>query len=88
MKQQITRLSPHQNGIVAGVMMAAISLLFVVPFFLFMPGMPGGGGKWIFLLMPVGYLIASYISVALSSLFYNFIVQFTGGIEYESKAAD
>ena len=69
-------------------MMAAISLVFVVPMFLLMPGMPGGGEKWTVLLMPVAYLIGSYISVALSSLFYNFVVQFTGGIEFESEAAD
>ena len=88
MKQQITRLSPHQNGVVAGVMMAAISLVFVVPMFLLMPGMSGGPSKWLMLLMPVGYLVASYIAMALSSLFYNFVVQFTGGIEYESEATD
>lgn len=32
MKKQIKRLSPHQNGKVAAVLMAIFSLIFVLPF--------------------------------------------------------
>jgi len=32
MKKQIRRMSPHQNGKVAGILMAVSSLIFFVPF--------------------------------------------------------
>ena len=34
MKQQVSRLSPHQNGKVFGVLFAVLSLIVVVPVFL------------------------------------------------------
>jgi ABC-type dipeptide/oligopeptide/nickel transport system permease subunit len=36
MKRQIKRLSPHQNGKVAAVIMAITSIIFILPFFGFM----------------------------------------------------
>ncbi len=35
MKQQVSRLSPHQDGKVFGVWIALSSLMFVVPFVLY-----------------------------------------------------
>ena len=87
MKQQVTRLSPHQNGKVFGVLMAITSLVFVIPFFLFTLTLGGGGFQWMMLLMPLIYLFLGYISVALGCLFYNLMFKIIGGIEYESEPA-
>ncbi len=83
MKQQVTRLSPHQNGKVFGVLTAVTSLVFVVPFFLFSLTFAGGGSNWMILLMPFMYLIFGYISVAIGCLIYNFTFKIIGGIEYD-----
>ena len=34
MKQQVSRLSPHQNGKVFGVLNGVTSMIFILPFFL------------------------------------------------------
>lgn len=90
MKQQVLRLSPHQNGKVMAVLMAVSSLIFFVPFGLVMmaiaPKGAGMPGLVMFLLMPLFYLVVGYLMVALSCWFYNWIVRFTGGIEFESEA--
>ena len=95
MKNQIARLSPHQNGKVFAVLMALSSLLFVVPMaiaFSFIPaGVDANGNPFpqppvaMFLLFPIFYLIMGYIMVAVGCAFYNFMFRFIGGIEYESK---
>lgn len=95
MKNQIARLSPHQNGKVFAVLMAFSSLLFVVPMaiaFSFIPAGVGTNGNpfpqppvAMFLLLPILYLIMGYIMVAVGCAFYNFMFKFIGGIEYESK---
>lgn len=95
MKNQIVRLSPHQNGKVFAVLMALSSLLFVVPMAISMSFMPAGvdvHGNPIaqppvvmFLLFPVMYLVMGYIMVAVGCVFYNFMFKYIGGIEYESQ---
>ena len=89
MKQQIKRLSPHQNGKVFGVICALGSLVFVIPMSLAFNAMPGAGGNagmpgWLLLAFPVIYLVMGYLSVAIACLVYNFAFSFLGGIEYET----
>ena len=89
MKQQIARLSPHQNGKVFAVMMAVTSLIFLIPFVLlfstFAPATSGAPPMLAILIVPVVYLIFGYISVAIGCALYNLLYNFVGGIEFESK---
>jgi hypothetical protein len=92
MKQQVARLSPHQNGKVFAVLMALGSLVFLVPFsavFWFAPADPNAPRAWSFLpflLLPVFYLIMGYISVAVGCWLYNVMFKYIGGIEFEAKS--
>ena len=97
MKRQIKYLSPHQNGKVIAIMMTLISLVFFLPFMLIIPMFamaPGMGmeGQPVhfpigtILLMPVMYLVSTYISVALFCLVYNFIAGLVGGIEFSTES--
>jgi hypothetical protein len=93
MKKQITRLSPHQNGKVFGIMMATssvpIMLLSVIIFELFAPtGMTQSGAKsfpplFIFIVFPFAYLIIGYIFVGIGCLIYNMLFNYIGGFEFE-----
>ena len=89
MKQQISRLSPHQNGKVLGVLWAIVSLIIVVPFYLIASAF-GGGDKgmplWAIFIAPVFYLIVTYIITVIACALYNVVVPMTGGIEYDSNA--
>lgn len=90
MKQQIARLSPHQNGKVFAVLMAVSSLLFLIPFLLFMATVvPAGQRPPMFMMvivMPVMYLVIGYVGVAIGCLLYNALFKFIGGIEFESTS--
>lgn len=92
MKTQIKRVSPHQNGKVFGILMAVSSLIFLLPMFLVMfatmPDVDAQGNpvyfpKFMFLLMPLFYLVFGYIFVVIGSLIYNFFVRYIGGVEFE-----
>ena len=90
MKQQIARLSPHQNAKVAAVVWAVISLIIVVPLALIpllvspqAHGSPFAG--YFFLIMPVVYLVFGYIFTVFACWIYNFLVQYIGGFEYEAR---
>ena len=95
MKKQITRLSPHQNAKVFGILMAISSLIFVVPMSLMFSFMPSGidahGNPFtppsaaLFLIFPIAYLVLGYLMTAIGCVFYNFMFKFIGGIEYESS---
>jgi len=90
MKQQVSRLSPHQNGKVFGVLMAVSSLVVIVPFFLIfsatVPAGVGGPPAFMILIMPIMYLVVGYLSVAIGCAVYNFMFKYIGGIEYEAKS--
>jgi hypothetical protein len=92
MKQQISRLSPHQNGKVFGIMMALVSLVIMIPFTLmyavFAPNTANQPSFFMLLLLPVIYLIVGYVATVLGSAFYNLVYRFVGGIEYESRDVD
>ena len=88
MKQQISRLSPHQNAKVAAVLSAVASLIFVVPLFL-LGSLAGPQTKsmplWLAFILPVIYLIVMYITTIIACALYNVIVPMTGGIEYDAS---
>lgn len=94
MKTQISRLSPHQNGKVFGVLTALVSLLFVVPMAVMFSFTPAGvdahgdpvsqPSALFFLLFPLAYLVMGYIMTAVGCALYNLMFRYIGGIEYES----
>ena len=91
MKQQVARFSPHQNGKVFAVLMAASSLVFVLPFLLIsvFTSMGSMGPSLLMMLMfPVMYLVLGYLMVLVGCMVYNFMVPYIGGIEYESRETD
>lgn len=88
MKQQIERLSPHQNGKVFAVLMAVGSLVFFVPFFFIAFASAPEAARppvWIFVVLPFFYLVIGYVMVAISCWLYNRLFPFIGGIEYTSR---
>lgn len=87
MKQQIERFSPHQNAKVFAVLMAAGSLVFLVPFFLFaaLAAPADGPPAWVFLLFPFIYLVLGYLMVVVACAVYNFMFRYIGGIEYTAR---
>ena len=91
MKQQIARLSPHQNGKVFAVLALVSSLLFMIPFMLFaLASTPAEARPPLFMLlgMPILYLAFGYISVAIGCAVYNALYKHIGGIEFETRAVD
>jgi len=87
MKQQVARLSPHQNGKVFAILMALGSLVFLVPFGLILTAMAPAASRppmLTMLVMPVLYLVFGYIWVAISCAVYNFMFRWIGGFEFES----
>ena len=86
MKQQITKFSPHQNAKVFGVLMAVISIVFLLPFFLLASALAPASVKlptFMIFVIPVLYLVVGYVSVAITCLIYNGFARVTGGIEFE-----
>lgn len=89
MKQQIERLSPHQNAKVFGVLMAVGSLAFVIPFFLvalFAVPTEQAPPAWFILLFPLIYLVLGYLMVVVACAIYNFMFRYIGGIEYTARS--
>jgi len=88
MKQQISRFSPHQNGKVVAVLMAVVSLIVLIPFFL-IASVAGVGERapfWIVFVIPIVYLVFGYLSVVIGCALYNVFVPILGGFEYESTS--
>jgi ABC-type Na+ efflux pump permease subunit len=92
MKKQIRRMSPHQNGKVAGILMAVGSLVFVVPMLAIMMftapevdryGNPVTFPKFLFILFPILYLVIGYLMTAIGCAIYNFFFRYIGGFEFE-----
>ncbi len=86
MKQQVARFSPHQNGKVMAVMMALISVIFLLPFMLIgsLFGLGAGRGSlWMLIALPIFYLVFTYVTFAIGCAIYNALVPFIGGFEYE-----
>jgi len=92
MKQQVARLSPHQNGKVFAVLMAASALVILLPLMLiaygFAPNSASAPPLYALILLPLFYLVVGYITVAIGCLLYNWLYPFIGGIEFEARAPD
>lgn len=98
MRTQISRLSPHQNGKVFGVLMGIATLVFSVPMFFVLLNMPpgmdmhgnpvGAPPGWLAIFFPVAYLVMGYIMVVLGCALYNLMFRFIGGIEFETREQD
>jgi len=91
MRQQIERLSPHQNAKVFAIVMAVGSLFFMVPFMLFaIASAPPQARPPVFFLigMPFMYLVMSYLSVIIGCWLYNVLYRYIGGIEFEARGVD
>lgn len=86
MKQQVVRLSPHQNGKVFAVLMAIGSLVLLIPMFLIYAVVAPSQVRPPFvmlLMMPLMYLAFGYVMVAIGCALYNFMYAHIGGIEFE-----
>jgi len=91
MKTRIEKLSLHQNGKVMAVLMAVSSLVFVLPFMLIATAAaPRGSGfpLGMVIALPVLYLVLGYLFVVIGCWFYNLVVRYTGGLEFESRDVD
>ena len=90
MKQQVERFSPHQNAKVFAVLMALSSLVFIVPFFLIAYATAPAQAQppvWLFVLMPLMYLIMGYLMVAVGCWLYNVLFPYVGGIEFTTRSS-
>ncbi|MPR35013.1 hypothetical protein [Salmonirosea aquatica] len=94
MKKEITRFDVGSVALMAGTVMAVVSLLFCLLFFsvLSMPftgkslggyerGLVFGGGIFFVILVPIIYGVVGMISGALSAVVYNFVAGRIGGIK-------
>jgi CBS domain containing-hemolysin-like protein len=91
MKTRIQRFSPHQNAKVFAVLMAVVSFILLVPLMLFFSTI--APDKYSFsivsvLVVPIVYLVFSYISVVIWCWLYNLLAKFTGGIEFDQQSAE
>jgi hypothetical protein len=88
MKTRVEKFSVHQNAKVFAVLMALLSLVFVVPFTLVMSfAGPKDAGFPLFMVVvfPVLYLVMGYVTVAVGCWLYNVMVKYTGGLEFEFR---
>ncbi len=94
MIRQIMKLSPHQNGKVFGVLTAVATLpMFLctmVPMLFMIPQVDQAGNPvnfafpmGFFMIMPVFYLVFTYLFVAFGCWLYNRFFRFIGGFEFE-----
>jgi hypothetical protein len=89
MNQQVARLSPHQNGKVVAVLMAILSVLFLLPFsVIYLLASPSRGGPPLLaaLVVPIVYLVIGYLSVLISCAVYNALFPYIGGLEFEARS--
>jgi len=93
MKMTIKTLSPHQNGKVVAVLSAVITIPFVLLMAVIatrLPpvdqhGNPVNFPYFMLIIMPLLYLVFGYLFTALWCAVYNWIVKYTGGLEFETS---
>jgi hypothetical protein len=92
MKRQVRRFPPHQNGKVISIVvtlgMLPLFLVSILPPLLLMPatesgGIPVGLPFFLALLLPLLYLIFTYLSVCFGCWLYNLLFHHIGGVELE-----
>lgn len=94
MKRQITRLPPHQNGKVAGAILAVVSLPIILILHLLLTFTSPTAGPtvyslefpvFMYLLFPPIYFMMGYTAVAFACLVYNSLHKYVGGFEYDTE---
>lgn len=79
---QIKRVSPTQTAKVVAILYGVIFLVVFIPITLFtMMTHPSQSIPWILVFAPVLYSVLGFVMTWLAAHFYNYVVQFTGGIE-------
>jgi hypothetical protein len=81
MKKRLTHVASLQLGIVPGALYGLVSLI-VVPFIVIAAIVSRGFGGILLIFLPVVYAIAGFIGGVIFAAVYNFIVRWTGGIEF------
>lgn len=89
MKKRISRIAPLQLGVVLGLLLFVLSLLYL-PIVLLLPAFgakPSGHGwmavgLFLLLLAPVLYAMIGFIGGVILAVVYNLLAQWTGGIEF------
>ena len=93
--KRIKKFGVYQTSKVVAINLFVGALIFVIPFGMGSrlligtnhPGFPFGSGLFFFLL-PILYGVISFIITALACMIYNFIAEWTGGIEIEIDVDD
>jgi len=88
MKRQVTRLAIHQNAKVFAVLMTLTSAVIFVPIMLIGMMFSPQGQRPSFLmmvLMPVFYLVFTYLSTAVGAWLYNLVAGWVGGFEFDAE---
>jgi hypothetical protein len=91
--KRISKFGVYQTSKVVAILLFLSSLIFLIPFGLFMnmtvgnhfPGFPFGEGVF-FIVLPILYGVMGFIMTAIGCLIYNAVVKWTGGIEVEFEA--
>ena len=83
MKKQLTRFSVHQSSKFLAVLYFILAAIFCIPAAAIV-GFSNEGGHWgIWLVIPVVYLILTYIVSAIIFWIYNGVASVAGGLEFE-----
>lgn len=87
MKQQVVRLSPHQNAKVFAVLSAVVSAVFLVPLAALMALVDPDASRpalGTLVAMPLVYLVFGYVFIVVACAIYNALVRVVGGFEVET----
>ncbi|MEG0922726.1 MAG: hypothetical protein RSD57_16710 [Comamonas sp.] len=90
MRIQIQRVPLHQNAKVMAILLSISMVIFVIPFSLITMLVSPGPIRFQvvqmlpMLLMPLLYLIFSYVSMIIACAIYNALVSKTGPLEFEA----
>ncbi len=98
-KLNLKRVDPVKYGIITGLLMALMSLIVIIPMFLFMSvagasGMSNGNGLAMFgggiamLFVPILYGIIGFIFGLIGTALMNFILSKTNGLDMEFDSDD
>ncbi len=85
MKKQITNISIHQSSLILALLQTIISFIFIaIPVFIIdLVHKKWGLGITELIVLPILYFVFTYIVLAVTFFFYNFIAKHRGGIEIE-----
>lgn len=87
MRKRISRIAPVQLGKISAVFYAILSIPLALFFGIVSAFSPSQDAMPLGMLIaiPIVYIVAGFVFMALGALLYNVIVRWTGGIEFESE---